>query len=233
MSYVAAAARAKWSGRASTSAALLAQHRGELAGVRREHRRAGSGPRRAAARRRRRRPGRRPPRRRRARLPASSPPPEPTTHACTRPAPTTSGCASRTRSATRRRRRRTGPSRHSPLAAPATLSRAAPGYCAAPGADADHAAGVLLAVRARSGQQRRDVLGLERLDLGLRQVEPDVDQVHRAAGPRRGVDEVADLVGAEGDRERRLDVVAVRAHRCRRPRRWECPPRRPVRRAAA
>ena len=60
---------------------------------------------------------------------APGPLPEPTTHACTRPAPTTSGCASRTRS---RRRRPVPDVADHPgtgrVAAPATESRAAPGY---------------------------------------------------------------------------------------------------------
>jgi hypothetical protein len=75
--------------------------------------------------------------------------------------------------------------------------------------DADDAARVLLGLRGRPGQQGRNVLGLERLHVWLGQVEPDVDEVHRPAGPGCWVHQVTDLVGAERDGEHRLDVVAV------------------------
>ena len=99
--YSSAAERAWWSWRASTSVAVDAEHPGELAGVGREHGGTAEGALRdGSGRRRRPRAGRRrrgPPR---AWPAAPSPLPLPTTQACTRPAPTTSGWACRTRSAT-------------------------------------------------------------------------------------------------------------------------------------
>ena len=67
------------------------------------------------------------------------------------------------------------------------------------GADPDDTAGVLVRERRRHRQHRRDVDRLQRLHRRLRQLQADVDEVHHAAGLRRRVDEVGDLVGAERD----------------------------------
>ena len=164
--------------------------------------------------------------------PAASPPPEPTTQACTRPAPTTSGWCALTSSATASSPTyRTIPA--SPHSRAGHAEQGGAGVLRAAGADADHASRVLLRSRRRPRQQRRDVLGLERLQPRFGQLEPDVDEVHRAAGLGRRVHQVTDLVGAERDGQCRVDVRRPAPRRCRRRRRWGCPRRRPVRRAAA
>ncbi len=79
------------------------------------------------------------------------------------------------------------------------------------GADADHAAGVLLRGRRGPRQQRRDVVGLEGGHRGLGEGEADVDELDDPAGRRGRLDQVADLVGAEGDRDVSGHVAAVDA----------------------
>ena len=148
-----------------------------------------------------------------------------------RPAPgpratTTSGCRRTHRVG--RRARRSAPSRPARTAAPDVQSTAAPGYGSRAGADADDAAGVLVVERRRARQQRGDVVRLQRLDRRLGQVEPDVDEVHHPARLRRRVDEVGDLVGAEGDRHVGAHVRRRRAGRCRRRRPTGRPRRRPA-----
>ena len=69
------------------------------------------------------------------------------------------------------------------------------------GADADHAAGVLLGLRVGSREQRRHVVGLQALDVGLGEVQPDVDEVDGPGVLGCGVGQQRDLVGAEGDGE--------------------------------
>ena len=64
-------------------------------------------------------------------------------------------------------------------------------------------------VTGRARQQRGDVLGLERLDVGVGQREADVDEVDGAAGRRGRVDEVRHLVGAERDGQVRDHVVTT------------------------
>ena len=148
------------------------------------------------------------------------------------PSPTTSGCASRTRSATA-----SGPTYRtipqSPLAAPATLSRAAPGYCALPARTPTTPRAYFCESGAGRGSRSATSSGWSASTGGGREVEPDVDQLDRARGPRGRVDQVRDLVGAEGDGQRRLDVSVRPARRCRRRRRSGCRPRRPARRCTA
>ena len=77
---------------------------------------------------------------------------------------------------------------------------------------ADHAAGVLVRDVVGPRQQGAYVVGLERLDhrrAELRVVEAEVDEVDGTAREAGGVDEVGDLVGAEGDRQVGADVRAV------------------------
>ena len=64
-----------------------------------------------------------------------------------------------------------------------------------------------------AARQRSDVPALERRDRGLREVESEVDQVDHAARRCRRLDEVADLVRAEGDGQVGGDVIAVQASR--------------------
>ena len=77
------------------------------------------------------------------------------------------------------------------------------------GTDADDAAGVLLGLDRRRREECGDVVGLQRGDRGVGQVEADVDQLDDSTGRGGGLDEVADLVGAEGDGDVRCHVVAV------------------------
>ena len=58
-----------------------------------------------------------------------------------------------------------------------------------------------MVVGSRAGHQGGDVGGLEGLDDRGRQLQAEVDEVHRAARPGRGTDQVGHLVGAEGDGE--------------------------------
>ncbi len=161
--------------------------------------------------------------------PTSCPPPEPTTHAWTRPAPTTSGWAAADP---------VGDLARSDVPDHAAESARGAGDAEQPGAgvlraagpDADDAAGVLLRVRLGARQQGRDVTGLEGLDGCVGQVEADVDQVDRPAGRGRRVDQVGDLVGAEGDRDLGASRGARRARRCRRRPRSGRRPRPPARR---
>ncbi len=77
------------------------------------------------------------------------------------------------------------------------------------GADADDAAGVLLSVDRRRREKGSHVVGLQRADRGGGQVEADVDQLDHSARRGRRLDEVADLVGPEGDGDVRGHVVAL------------------------
>ena len=171
-------------------------------------------------------------RRRRARPPARRDVgrrlPEPTTQACTWPVaddPRGGGDAP----GRRRAGRRTAPCRTSPLAAPATESTPAPGYGREPGADADHAAGVLVRVRRRAaaaGPPRRRAGAPRPPPAGSR------DRCRRGARRRvrrRRVDQERDLVGAEGDRDVGAARAGPRARRCRRRPRSARRPRRPAR----
>ena len=66
-----------------------------------------------------------------------------------------------------------------------------------------------MVVGPRAGHERGDVLGLEGLHDGGRQLEAEVDEVHRPAHAGRGAHEVGDLVGAEGDGDVRDHVRPV------------------------
>ena len=214
--------------------ALDAEHRGQLAGVRGEHRRHAE---RAVdvgrARRRRRRAGRRRPARRASSSPAPSPPPEPTTQACTRPAPTTSGWRPADPVGDR-----VAPdvAHHAdqPAGRAGDAEQRGAGVAGRAGADADHAAGVLVRRPARAAAAAGDVLGLQRLDRRRRGRSSPMST--RCTAPQAGAagsTRWRDLVGAEGDGERGARRAARRARRCRRRRRSGCRPRRPGRRATS
>ena len=98
-------------------------------------------------------------------------------------------------------------------------STAAPGYSSEPARTPTTPRVYLWSSGPRHRQQRRDVGGLERVTVGLGQVEPDVDEVDHAAGLGGRVDQVRDLVGAERDGHVGAHVRSRRDGRCpRRPR---------------
>jgi hypothetical protein len=72
---------------------------------------------------------------------------------------------------------------------------------------AEHAARVLVGLTAWDRVDASYVFGLESLDGSGREVESDFDQVYRAAGGSSGIDQVADLVGTEGDGQSGVDML--------------------------
>ncbi len=97
----------------------------------------------------------------------------------------------------------------SPLAAPATESRPAPGYSADPDRIPTTPRVYLCASPAGRGSSAATSSTWSDSTAASGQVQPDVDQVHGAARRRGRVDQVRDLVGAERDGQVRDDVVAV------------------------
>ena len=110
---------------------------------------------------------------------------------------TTSGCAAQ--HLRRRPRRRTGPSRTARSPRPRRRGRRRRGTAPSrPGRRRRR--GCTCGRRASGrGSSARDVVGLQALDRGLREVEADVDEVHDAGVLGGRVRQQRDLVGAEGD----------------------------------
>ncbi len=98
---------------------------------------------------------------------------------------------------------------HRPVDAPETHSTAAPGYCAEPARTPTTPRVYLCAAASGTGSSAATSSACSALDRRVREVEAEVDEVHRPAGRGGGVDEVRDLVGAEGDGHRGPDVRPV------------------------